>query len=82
MRRELKFSNHRPRVNVNQNLSKLRNGYQDLVDRYGADDALVLELKAEIERRQDAVSALPAAERRQVNRLSDAWDRHAEIASL
>lgn len=82
MRPKLKYSNPRPRVNVNRQLAKLLSGYQDLVDRYGADDPLVQDLKAEIDRRAHAQPATLISERRHSNALSNAWERHSEIASL
>jgi hypothetical protein len=82
MRPKLKFSITRPRVNVNKQLTRLLSGYQDLVDRYGADDPLVQELKSEIDRQAQAQPATLATERRHGNALSDAWERHSEIASL
>lgn len=82
MRTKLKLSERTPRVNVNKHLAKLLTGYQDLVDRYGPDDALVRELKAEIDRYQleQHLPLPPASERH--GPLADAWERHSEIASL
>lgn len=67
---------------MNKHLAKLLSGYQDLVDRYGPDDALVRDLKAEIDRCQQAETATQVPERRKSSSLADAWERHSEIASL
>lgn len=69
---------------MNKHLTKLLSGYQDLLDRYGSDDALVRDLKAEIDRYQHAQDASGFTERRSGSgtALADAWERHSEIASL
>ena len=67
---------------MNKQLAKLLSGYQDLVDRYGEDDPLVQDLKAEVDRHALAQPATPTPERRHNNALSDARERHSEIASL
>lgn len=67
---------------MNKHLAKLLSGYQDLVDRYGPDDALVQDLRAEIDRCQQAEHTPSIAERRRNSSLADAWERHSEIASL
>jgi len=67
---------------VNKHLTKLLSGYQDLVDRYGPDDALVRDLKVEIDRCQQAEHATYVPDRRHNSSLADAWERHSEIASL
>jgi hypothetical protein len=79
---KLKYSKHKHRVNVKQQLAKLLSGYQDLVDRYGSEDPLVQDLKAEIDRHAHALPATLLSERRHGNALSNAWERHSEIASL
>lgn len=81
IRPKLKYSNPELGENVNKHLTELRSGYQDLVDRYGPDDALVRDLKDEIERCQQQ-DAATVTERRKNSSLVDAWERHSEIASL
>lgn len=67
---------------MTQHLTKLMTSYQDLVDRYGTDDPMVRDLKAEIDRYQQSHHDACSIERRQSNALADAWSRHSEIASL
>lgn len=47
-------------------LTTLLSGYQDLMDRYGTDDPLVLQMKEEIERRK-LRPALPVWRRHRVS---------------
>lgn len=67
---------------MNKHLAKLLSGYQDLLDRYGSEDELVRDLKAEIDRYEQAQQATDRTERRTGSALADAWERHSEIASL
>ena len=67
---------------MNKQLAKLLSGYQDLVDRYGTDDPLVQDLKAEIDRYTSSQEPALVTDRRHHNALSNAWERHSEIASL
>ena len=54
----------------------LNSAYQDLLDRYGADDPAVLEIKTEIERRQAEKLDSPSVERRKdAQQRSSVWNR-------
>lgn len=72
---KLKNSIFEPRVNVNKQLAKLLSGYQDLMDRYGTDDPLVQDLKAEVDRHQLLDHALRLVERRRPGSPSGVWNR-------
>lgn len=77
----MEFSNHLVRVNVNKHLTTLLSGYQDLSDRYGNDDPLVLRMKDEIERRKDVPAAGPSEERRRAAVRSGVWNRQPQRVS-
>ncbi len=57
-------------------------GYQDLVDRYGVDDPLVLDLKTEIDRAPAVGRDAKSIQSHPLTSLENAWKRHSEIASL
>jgi hypothetical protein len=60
---------------VNKHLAKLHSGYQDLMDRYGVDDPMVLNLKAEIDRREAAAHDVDLPERRNPLSPAGCWNR-------
>lgn len=64
---------------MNKELTSLLTGYQDLMDRYGAQDPLVIGMKAEVDRKREAGLAAQLPERRLAGAPSGAWrraDRH------
>lgn len=56
-------------------LAKISNVYQDLSDRYGLDDPLVLMLKEQVERRKEQAEELPFGERRSVRLAPAQWNQ-------
>jgi hypothetical protein len=56
-------------------LTNLINTYQDMRDRYGLEDPIVVQLKQELERCETAESELPFGERRQHKLGSRFWNR-------
>ncbi len=60
---------------MNKNLTRLLSGYQDLMDRYGMDDPLVLGMKAEVDRKRQENQAAHFADRRHAGAPSGVWNR-------
>lgn len=60
---------------MNKHLSTLLNGYQDMVDRYGDDDPLVLHLKDAVDRCRIVPAQSPREERRRATVPSGIWNR-------
>lgn len=56
-------------------LARISNAYQDLSDRYGLDDPLVLVLKEQLERRRKQAEDLPFGERRRVLLAPAQWNQ-------
>jgi hypothetical protein len=67
---------------VNKHLAKLHSGYQDLMDRYGVDDPMVLNLKAEINRHEAAAHSVDLLERRNPLSPAGSWNRVLRGAEL
>ena len=67
---------------MNKHLANLHSGYQDLMDRYGMDDPMVLNLKAEIDRLEAAARDLIALERRNPLSPTGSWNRVSRGAEL
>lgn len=67
---------------MNKQLAKLHSSYQNLMDRYGMNDPMVLSLKAEIDRQEAAAHDMQPVERR--SRLSGlgSWNRVSRGAEL
>ncbi len=63
---------------MNKHLTTLLSGYQDLADRYGNDDPLVLRMKDEIERCREVPAAALPAERRRAAVPSGIWNRQTQ----
>jgi hypothetical protein len=62
---------------VPRRLTNLINTYQDMRDRYGLDDPIVVTLKEELEKHQAAEDELPFGERRLQRLDSRFWNRPA-----
>ena len=73
--KNMKHSKILPRVNVNKQLTRILSGYQDLMDRYGADDPLVLGMKVEVDRKRDESHTARFTERRHAGAPSGVWNR-------
>lgn len=56
-------------------LARISNVYQDLSDRYGLDDPLVLLLKEQVDRRREQAAELPFGERRSVRLAPEQWNQ-------
>lgn len=67
---------------MNKHLANLHSGYQDLMDRYGKDDPMVLNLKAEIDRQEAVAHDMIALERRDPLSPTRSWNRVLRGAEL
>jgi len=67
---------------VNKHLANLQSGYQDLMDRYGVDDPMVVNLKAEIDRHEAAAHSADLLERRNPLSRTGSWNRVSRGAEL
>ncbi len=65
---------------MSRQLAKLRAVYNDLSDRYGPDDPVVVQLKEEVENGQVLASALPHGERRKEQRPPHLWTPRLGLA--
>lgn len=55
--------------------TSLDSAFQDLCDRYGLDDPMVMAMQSEIDRRRSAKPDLPFGERRSTTRGTGVWNR-------
>ncbi len=62
---------------MTRRLFSLMGTYEDLCDRYGADDPMVMEMKLEISKREADAVALPHVERRKEKFKKYDWSRKA-----
>jgi hypothetical protein len=62
---------------MTRRLFSLKGIYEDLCDRYGADDPIVMEMEVEISKREAQAMAVPHVERRKEKSKKYDWSRKA-----